>query len=172
MRLIETPKSNIDKLSGNDIWLLDSGASYHVTGSENLVHDDYSIDPIPVELRDGTQTLATKKGLVTLNSKLFLQDVLYVPNLRCSLISIAQFINDIYYTVTFTPQLCMIQDLTMKNLIGVAELRKGVYFFKSEATNRVQVNKVTTYELWHRRLEHPSHQALFSLSISPYHCNL
>jgi len=147
LSLIETPKSNLDKLLCNDTRLLDSGASCHMTGLENLLHHVCNINPIPVELPNGTQTLAMKKGLVSLSPKLILRDVLYVPHLRCSLISIAQLVNDVYCTVTFTPRLCAIHDLTTRNLIGVAEPGKGVYFYKGEANDGVQANKATAYEL-------------------------
>ena len=128
-----------------------------MTGIENLLRNVCNIEPIPVELSNGTHTLAVKRGLVHLNPKLTLRDVLYVPNLKCSLISIAQLLDDICCTVTFPPKLCVIQDLTTRNLIGVAKPRRGVYYYKNEATDRAQVNKVSTYELWHRRLGHPSH---------------
>ena len=40
----------------------------------------------------------------------------------------------------------------------------GFYFYKEGATTQAQANKVITDELWHRRLGHPSNQALSSLS--------
>ena len=80
--LVETLKFALDKLTGNDTWLPNSGASYHMTGIEILLHDVRSIESIPVEL-DGTQTSATKKEIVPLSSKLILRNVLYCPNLRC-----------------------------------------------------------------------------------------
>ena len=166
LSLIETPKSNFDKILGNHVWLLDSGASCHMTGIENFLHNVCNIEPIPVEWPNKTTTLAVKKGSVYLNPKLQLRDVLYVPNLKGSLISIAQLINDIYCTVTFTPKLCVIQHLTTRNLIGVARPRNGVYFYKDTMTDGAQVNKISTYELWHRHLGHPSHQVLFNFSNS------
>ena len=104
---------NLDKLSGNDTWLLDSGISCHMTRNKDLLHNIYEIELIPINLPNGTQALATKMGIVCVNSKTTLQDVLYVPELRCSLISIAQLIEDIYCTVTFTSKHCVIQDLSL-----------------------------------------------------------
>jgi len=78
LSLIETPKSS-HKHSGKDIWLLDSGATCHLTGNLNYLHNIHETLPVHVELPNGTPTLATKKGLVYLNSKIVLSDVLYVP---------------------------------------------------------------------------------------------
>ena len=157
LSLIETPKSNLDKLLGNETWLLNSGASCHMIGDGNLLYNTYEIDMVPVDLSNEMQTLATKRDLVLLNSKLVLQDVLSMPNLRCRVISIAQLIEDLYCTVTFTPKLCVIQDLITRNLIVVVKPRKGIYYYKGAVKDGVQVNKFTTYELWHHRLPHPSH---------------
>ena len=48
----------------------------------------------------------------------------------------------------------------MKNLIGVGEPRRGVFVYKEYSTTSVQVHKAVSYELWHRRMGHPSSQAL------------
>ena len=62
--------------------------------------------------------------------------------------------------VTFTKWLCVIHDLTTRSPIGVGEPKRGVYYFKKSATETAQANKVISYETWHSRLGHPSHQAL------------
>lgn len=96
LTLIETSTSSHERLSGQDGWLLDSGASCHLTGNPNLLSNVHEASSIHVELPNGETTLATKKGLVHLNSQIVLKDVLYVPQLCCNLISIAQLINDLY----------------------------------------------------------------------------
>jgi len=48
----------------------------------------------------------------------------------------------------------------------VGEPERGVYYFKDKSTAAIQVNKVSSYELWHQRLGHPSRQALSKLSPS------
>ena len=164
LSLIETPKDNHERLSGKCDWLLDSGASYHMKGNLSLLSNIREIVAVPVGMPNGAISYANKQGSVRLNNKLVLHDVLFVPSLNCNLISIAQLIEDLYCTVTFTYKSCVIQNLTTKMLIGSGEHRRGVYFYKEGAMTQVQANKVITHELWHRRLGHPSNQALSTLS--------
>jgi len=63
LNLIKTPKSNLDKLSGNTTWLLDSEASCHMTENEDLLHDTYDIVPIPCRLPKWDTNFGHKKRL-------------------------------------------------------------------------------------------------------------
>jgi len=109
---------------------------------------------------NGENSVATKSGLVQLNSKILLYDVLFVPGLNCNLISIAQLINELFCTVTFTHKLCVIQDRFVRTPIGVGEQRRGIYYFKEIQPGQVKVNRLATCNLWHRRLGHPSKQVM------------
>jgi len=120
LSLIETPKPGLEKLSGKKDWLFDSGASYHMTVLE-LLCNVMDNAPVSVGLADGSIAHATKRGSIQLNSKLILRDVLYVPSLDCNLISIYQLLDELCCMVTFTKRLCVVQDLTTKNMIGVDE---------------------------------------------------
>ncbi|CAH9059658.1 unnamed protein product [Cuscuta europaea] len=50
------------KLSGKFPWLLDSGASFHMTGQESLLMNIRNISPMSVFLPNGDVTYATSKG--------------------------------------------------------------------------------------------------------------
>ena len=69
-----------------------------------------------------------------LNSTIILDDVLYVPGLNYNLILVAQLVNDLFYTVMFSPELCVVQDHYMRRPIRVGEQRSWV--FSSEKINR------------------------------------
>ena len=131
LNLIEAPKDTIKKLSGKSDRLLDSGASYHMTGNLSLLHNSYTVSPIPVGMLNSAVALASKLGSVRLSDKLSLRDVLYIPSLNCNLISIAQLVDNICCSVMFTHKLCMIQHLTMKTLIGSSEHKRGSTSIKS-----------------------------------------
>ena len=164
LSLIEAPKDTQERLSGKDDWILDSGASYHMTGDLKSLSNLCDIPSVPFSMPNGTISFANKLGSVKLNDQLVLSDVLYVPSLNCNLISIAQLIEDLCCTVTFTRKLCVIQDHTTTTLIGSGEHRRGVYFYKKRPTTKIQANHATTPDLWHRRMGHPSNQALSKLS--------
>ena len=105
-----------------------------------------------------------KRGSVQLNPNIKLRHVLYVSGLNCSLIHIAQLIEENTCDVTFTKKLCVIQDLISRSLIRVGEPRIGVYYLKTSPPASIQVNKVLSYYIWHHRLGHPSRQVLLNLS--------
>ena len=108
-----------------------------------------------------------KRVLYFFSPKLNLIHVLFVPGLNCSLIPIAQLIEEDFCDVTFTKELCVMQDLTMRNLIAVGEPRRGLYYLKNSLLTHLQVNKVVTYDILHCRLRHPSSQAFsYFLNVS------
>ena len=66
-----------------------------------------------------------------------------------------QLIEETTCDVTFTKKSCVIQDLISRILIGVGEPRRGVYYLKTSSLTSIQVKKVLSYDVWHRRLGHP-----------------
>ena len=146
MSLIETPNSRFKKLLGKRLWLLDSGASYHMTGNISFLYNVSNLPPIPVKLPNGIEVMATKHRMVGLSPNVILRYVLFIPRMTCNLVSIRQLIRELFCTVTFTYKLCMIQDHSMRNLIGVGEPRRWVYYLKHSLPARVQVNKVASYD--------------------------
>ena len=95
-------KSSHDKLLRISDWLLDSGVSCHMSSDLSLLTDISELMPIPVDLANGIMMLAHKRGSVKLSSKITLRDVLYVPSLKCNLMSISQLVDEIFYIVTFS----------------------------------------------------------------------
>ena len=69
MSVIETLKSRCEKLSDKKAWLLDSGASYHMTEDITLL---CNISNICVGLPNGVETMAIKCGMVKLSPKIIL----------------------------------------------------------------------------------------------------
>ncbi|KAJ4768963.1 Retroelement pol polyprotein-like [Rhynchospora pubera] len=151
-----------EKLQGkfsNRNWLLDSGASHHMTGDIDCLQNVYPVNTTVVTLPNGEQTMAEQEGMVELVGGVVLKRVLYVPCLSCSLISLSKLIKDNGCFVTFTDELCVVQDLISKMPIGVGEMRDGIYYYHSIASARASlVRKSEDYLKWHRRMGHPSTQ--------------
>ena len=99
-----------------------------------------------------------------LGPHLKLKDVLFVPQLTCSLISVSQLAKDLNCVVTFTDSFCVIQDRISRTLIGVGNVQGGVFLHKVALDVKKQVHAVQTSKLWHRRLGHPSKEVLTLLA--------
>ncbi|KAL6333340.1 hypothetical protein AAG906_028525 [Vitis piasezkii] len=126
-------------------WIIDIGASHHMIGTYECWND----------LRDIMPSL--KEGTVILGEKLKLRHVLFVPKLKCNLISMSQLLDDSNLIVQFTNKICAIQDRNSRILIGAGEQREGLYFLKGVAPIRAyKTTSIAFYELWHRRMGHPS----------------
>ncbi|XP_010496910.1 PREDICTED: uncharacterized protein LOC104773936, partial [Camelina sativa] len=97
INLLEAQRSNTssEKLSGkthlSDV-VLDTGASHHMTGDLSLLVDVFDIIPSPVTKPDGHPSWATKCGSLPLSSAYLLTNVLFVPNLNCTLISVSKLL--------------------------------------------------------------------------------
>jgi hypothetical protein len=94
------------KISKTD-WLLDSGASHHMTGDLKRLQCVYQIPYVSVVLPNGDYTVVKQEGSVVLD-EIVLNIVLYVPNLNCNLISSSKLIKDSDCFITFTNEWCVI----------------------------------------------------------------
>jgi len=92
-----------------------------MTGDLNKLTKLHDIHPILVKMPNGKNSVANKQGVVKFYSSITLLNVLFVPDLTCSLISIAQLVNGLICIMTFSPKLCVIQDLFLRTLIGVSK---------------------------------------------------
>ncbi|GKB80093.1 retrovirus-related pol polyprotein from transposon TNT 1-94 [Tanacetum coccineum] len=72
----------------------------------------------PVELPDGNIAMAKKEGDVRFDNGFVLRNVLYVPGLTCNLLSVPQLLDEESCIVQFAPNICVIQNLTSRTVIG------------------------------------------------------
>lgn len=170
VNLLKPSTSSSETLSGKNTsvdFLIDSGASHHMTGDEDLLTDVYDIPSSIVVLPNGKHSYATKEGSLHLSSDRILTHVLYIPDLSCTLISLARLLREHSCFAIFTDKLCVIQDRSSKMPIGAGEEENGVYHFRGIVP--VQANKTTMTDslaLWHQRMGHPGKKALSSVLSS------
>jgi len=166
--LLKTENSaSTEKLSGKTKcvdFLIDSGASHHMTGFLDLLTEIYDIPHSVVVLPNAKHTIATKEGTLVLGANLKLTHVLFVPDLSCTLISVARLLRELDCYAMFTDKVCVIQDRTSKMMIGIGEERNGVYHLQGTVSASANVvKKKSDKALWHMRLGHPSPKVLSSV---------
>lgn len=97
-----------ERMNGKNInWIINTGASNHMTGCLENLSNVRNISNCPVEMPDGGKTEATKKRSVELASNLTLDNVLYVTGLTYNMISVSQLTDNSKCFVQFTNSLCV-----------------------------------------------------------------
>jgi len=113
-------------------WVLDTGAFHHMTSNLATLTNIYTLStPVFICQPDGRQVKVEKAGLVKLGPNIILKDVLYTPTFKCNLISAKKLAVNENCVISYGPNFCLIQDLTLKMLIGASDPRNGVYYLKS-----------------------------------------
>ena len=138
--------------------MLDSRVSCHMVGDISVMSDLEKISPVAVSLPNGMYTMAHERGSANLDTKLKLNNVLFVPKLNCNLVSVSKLCKQLNCTVTFFDDCCVIQDRTLRTMVGSGEQTNGVYYYKKSTMNLV--NTVNRRCLWHKRLRCPSSEFL------------
>ncbi|CAL8151589.1 unnamed protein product [Prunus armeniaca] len=109
-------------------WIIDSGATDHITSSPHLLTNVKHSTMPPVKLPSGDQAPITATGTLPINSYLFLKDVLGVPTFKVDLMSVSKITEDLTCSVTFFPQWCVLLDLATRRTIGLGKRRGGLYY--------------------------------------------
>lgn len=100
-------------------WLIDSGASRHISGSLHLftnlrqAHANSTIS-----LPDGTIKYVSHLVDIVLSSKLILKDVLYVPSLNYNFLSVARLAAADKLQFQFDSSQCLLQDPQTKTVVA------------------------------------------------------
>jgi transposase InsO family protein len=143
--------------SSSPSWVIDSGASDHMTGNSSLLsHTSSPCSPSFVTVANGTKTLVQGKGTVT-TSDLTLSDVLYLPEFPFNLLSVHKLTLALNCSVAFYPSHCEFQDLKTKRMIGGGFVKDGLYYFQPSSTSIPSaLHSTNSPYQWHCRLGHPS----------------
>ncbi|KAL0846098.1 hypothetical protein Bca101_019344 [Brassica carinata] len=152
-------------------WIIDSGATHHVSHDKSLFMNlDTSVNH-HVNLPTGQTVAIGGVGSVVLNKDVTLQNVLYIPSFRLNLISISSLTTDLGSRIIFDPECCLIQDLSKGLMIGRGRRIANLYILDGEdsvfediASPSFVANSVIDASVWHRRLGHTSFDRLDKLS--------
>ena len=148
--------ATIPKRRASDDWVIDSGASQHISAQRERFQNYQPISPLKIQIGDGSEIEAVGKGDVTLETEkasITLTDVLYVPDIGTNLLSVAKAA-DRGHNLTFSPTGCQIRG-TRARIDGIREgniyLLRAKKFALAALSNR---DIAVPAEVWHRRLGH------------------
>nr|CAN82171.1 hypothetical protein VITISV_040546 [Vitis vinifera] len=165
---VQVPDDRLNGKFDTKSWIIDTGATYHMTGDLSWLFDTIALFECPVGLPNGESVVATQSGSVRLLNNITLKNVLYVSKLNCNLLSVSQLTDDLHCIVQFNSYMCAIQDHT-RELIGTGVRRDGLYYFggaEGDSVQHVSVhNAASTLELWHNRMGHPSEKVVKLLPL-------
>lgn len=101
-------------------WILDPGASDHMSGNKLFFPSLTYVDTLPsITLANGSQTKCQGIGQTRPIPTLLLKSVLYVPGCPFNLISIIKLTRTLPYFVTFFAFLCRIRVLGRRLELGM-----------------------------------------------------
>ena len=166
-------------------WVIDSGASSHLTGFPTILTSYRPDTSIPdVRIADGRTCPVLGTGQSRATSSLPLQNVLYIPGFPANLLSISAITKALHCGVFFFPHHCIFQDLDTGRRIGLGrENGRGIYELVADSPSTglqalfaLSASSSSLHDsfLWHSRLGHPSlvklKETLPWLNLSEFHC--
>ena len=166
-------------------WVIDSGASSHMTGFPSFLTAYRPETSIPdVRIADGRSCHVLGSGQSRAASSLPLQNVMYIPGFPANLLSISAITKALHCGVFFFPHHCIFQDLDTGRRIGLGrENGRGIYELVADSPSTglqalfaLSASSSSLHDsfLWHCRLGHPSFvklkETLPWLHLSEFHC--
>lgn len=150
-------------------WVMDSGASSHVTGNPcNLTssHSPLKHFSQQIVVGNGSRLPVVATGTTHLTSRPFyLNDVLVSPNIVKNLISTRKFSRDNSCSVKFDPFSFSVKDLATRRMLMRSNSSGDLYPFFGNNGTAPHTALTGSSDLWHRLLGHPSSHALSHLPL-------
>ena len=112
-------------------WILDSGASKHVTGtlSEFASYNPFApMQKETIQTADGTAQPIKGVGTVQCTPSITLSSVLYVPSFPVNLVSLSALVDHMDCRVTLDQENCLIEDRKTGKMLGSGVRRNGLWF--------------------------------------------
>ncbi|XP_019189879.1 PREDICTED: uncharacterized protein LOC109184338 [Ipomoea nil] len=115
-------------------WIIDSGATDHITCSLDFFLDYHAVQGIEVHLPTGNHITVRHIGNIAINGGICLKNVLHIPSFKFNIISVSKLLQDDCCTLTFTSGQCVIQD-ALGRKIGLARQENGLYILSQPLSN-------------------------------------
>jgi len=141
-------------------WIIDLGASRHLTANQALLKDYIKIRPTTIMIGNGKEITAIGQGNITIptsSGTILLAGVLHVPQIGSNLLSVASIV-DHGFRVEFTEDTCSVNKGDI--LQGIGRRQGKIYYLVGSQevalTDRSCTGDATSQEIWHRRIGHRS----------------
>ncbi|KAK9062516.1 hypothetical protein SSX86_019703 [Deinandra increscens subsp. villosa] len=159
------PMANMACKSNLDCdWLVDSGATEHVTHQASLLENEIrNIREVPITIPNGDAIPVRGKGDHTLPGGIKIKGVLHVPDFNCNLLSVRRLTKDLNCAVIFFPDFFVLQSLETRELIGAGSCKGGLYRMGVIKDERKAM--MASIDVWHKRLGHASDMKLSQFSF-------
>ena len=166
-------------------WVIESGASSHMTGFPSVLTAYRPETSIPdVRIADGRSCPVLGSGQSHATSSLPLQNVLYIPGFPANMLSISAITKALHRGVFFFPHHCVFQDLDTGRRIGLGrENGRDIYELVADSPSTglqalfaLSASSSSLHDsfFWHYRLGHPSFvklkETLPWLNLSEFQC--
>ena len=102
---------NMSAPVSNSGWIIDSGATDHMTFDSRQVSPFKPFSQKFVSIANGTLIRIIGEGSLSLTDTLNLDSVLVVPSLDYNLLSVSQIIIALFCVVIFWPEFCVFKDI-------------------------------------------------------------
>jgi GAG-pre-integrase domain len=166
----KTHFSNYPEYKKPDEWIIDSGATDHMTYSKRDFVTNRKTKKNGIFNANGVTYPVEGAGDVPVSENITLKNTLFVPSLSTKLISIGQLTEERNCVALMFPNYVIFQDILTKEVIGRGTKRDGLYYLdevkigKTYLSSTKPNNSRETILLWHKRLGHPSFGYLKKLS--------
>ncbi|KAA0046032.1 Beta-galactosidase [Cucumis melo var. makuwa] len=122
-------------VDGKNPWILDSGATDHLTGSsEHFISYASCASNEKIRIADGSLAPIAGKGKIVPFDGSALQNVLHVPKLSYNLLSISNIACELHCKVIFLPESINFQDMSSGRTIGTARHSRGLYILDDDTS--------------------------------------
>jgi hypothetical protein len=154
-------------------WVTDYDVSNHTTssvGNLTSVRPPLPTNPSSIIVGNGSSLSVTSVGNMAFPSLFYLNNVLVTPGIIQNLLSVRHFTTDNWCSMEFDSYALSVKDLSSRNMIARCNSSGPLYMMRLSSRSAPSpcpapaATLAATASTWHRRLRHPSVDALSKVS--------
>ena len=150
----------------SDAWLVDSGCTHHMTYDAGLFIELDKSYTSKVKVGNGKHVQVKGKGVIaveTTSGTRLISDVLFVPEISQSLLSVGQLLEK-NYAIHFENNSCSVLDPTRAKILAVKMIDRSFPINWKQTNIHAFISSVDESLLWHKRFGHFNYFSLKHMS--------